>query len=273
MSSKQPDLINSYAEYVSFRNEFQENGAVDLTSRNWLSSTTVLLLAFLKSESGCPFVSNTESSAKGYLDQMVADPNWWRKKIKRLANSGSSYIPFSQLPAEEEDFKELFTRATELIKSYRSVGGQNAFKLVLSELTDNIYQHSRFGKSFMMCQAYKKKGYVELSFIDNGVSIPKNFEEHDIVFGADSRAISLAVDGQSTKDPVERGTGLGSSLRIYCEGGGAEAMIVSRNGAYYRKLNKSILYQLKDHQKFQGTLISIRIPMLQTDIEYTKFIA
>ena len=134
MPDKQPDLINSYAEYVSFRNEFQETGVVNLRGRKWLNSTTVLLLAFLKSESGCQLISNSESSAKGYLDQMAADPNWWRRKKKRLVNSRSSYIPFSQLPEKEDDFKELFARVTNLIKSYRSVGGQNAFKLVLSEL-------------------------------------------------------------------------------------------------------------------------------------------
>lgn len=272
MPTKQPDLIHSYVEYVQFRNQSIGTGVVNLKSRKWLNSTTVLLLAFLKSESGCQLVSNGDSDAKSYLDQMVADPKWWREKRKLQLNSRSSYIPFSELPEDEEDFKALFTRATELIKSYKSVGGESAFKHALSELTDNIYQHSQFEKSFMMCQAYEKKGYVELSFIDDGISIPGNFEDHDIKFDEDAIAISLAVDGQSTKDLVERGTGLGSSLRIYCEGAGAEAMIVSRKGAYYRKLQESTLYHLNDEQKFHGTLISIRIPVLQADIEYTKYI-
>ena len=270
MPPDQPELISSYVEFVGFRNRAQADGIIDLKNRKWLSSSSVLLLAYLKREYS-PTVISDRSNTKGYFDQMTQDPTWWIKETKLILSKWDSYIPFSQLPKEETDFKVLFAKLSDLIKSHKPNGGEQAFKYVLGELTDNIYQHSNFENSYVMCQAYKTKGYVELSFIDDGISIPGNFEKHKIGFEGDWNAISLAVSGWSTKDDYERGTGLRSSLRIYCEGAEAEAMIVSRNGIYYKKSQKTQLYRLDDQQKFPGTLISIRIPMRVDNIEIYQY--
>ncbi len=272
MPTEQPELVSSYAEFVDFRNQALTDGIIDLKNRKWLSSSGVLLLAYLKSEFSCAVISTGRSNAKGYLDQMTQDPMWWTKEIKLILSRGNSYIPFSQLPREETDFKILFAKISDLIRSHKPSGGEQAFKYVLGELIDNIYQHSNFENAYVMCQAYQTKGYVELSFIDNGISIPGNFEKHKIGFEGDWDAISLAVSGQSTKDDYERGTGLRSSLQIYCEGAEAEAMIVSRNGLYYKKSQETQLYRLEDQQKFPGTLISIRIPMKVDNIEIYQYL-
>ncbi|MEM0155956.1 MAG: hypothetical protein QW597_05075 [Thermoplasmataceae archaeon] len=205
MSQTQPELVTDYAEFVDFRTQAQEDHSVELKNRSWLCSTSVLLVAYLKTKYKCEVTSTGQSNAKGYYDQMTQDPMWWKKEIIQMSNARSSYLPFSELPQEETEFKTLFAKVSKLIESHTPVGGENAFKYVLSELTDNICQHSKFKKSFMMCQAYRKKGYVELSFIDDGISIPGNFEEHSIGFEGDWNAISMAVSGQSTKDNYERG--------------------------------------------------------------------
>ncbi len=271
MSQLLPELVTDYAEFVDFRNQSENEGVVNLESRNWLGSTSVLLIAYLKTKYKCEVMSTGHSKAKRYLDQMTQDPTWWRKEIKLLLSTGNSYVPFSVLPQEEDDFKTLYTKVSELLNVHKPVGGETAFKYVLSELTDNIYEHSEFENSFMMCQAYKKKGYVELSFIDDGVSIPKNFEKHEINFEGDWNAIEKAVNGYSTKDKDERGTGLKSSLQIYCEGAGAEAMIVSRSGLYYKRAEETKLFRLNEQQTFPGTLISIRIPMKIENIDIYKY--
>lgn len=272
MPMEQPELISSYSEFVDFRNKAKVDGIIDLKDRKWLSSTSVFLLAFLKAEYSCAVISTGKSNAKGYLDQMTHDPIWWTKDLKVIYSQRNSYLPFSKLPKEETEFKVLFARLSELIKSHKPSGGEYAFKYVLGKLTDNIYQHSNFEKSYIMGQAYKNKGYVELSFIDDGISIPGNFEKHKIDFEGDWNAILMAVGGKSTKDDYERGTGLSSSLKIYCEEARAEAMIVSRKGLYYKKNDETKLYQLNEQQKFPGTLISIRIPMKLNNIEIYKYL-
>ncbi len=272
MPTEKPELVSSYVEFVDFRKQAQVDGIIDLKNKKWLNSSGVLLLAYLKSEYCCEVISTGESNAKGYLDQMTQDPLWWTIETKLILNRKNSYVPFSQLPKKETDFKTLFARVSDLLKSHRPSGGEQAFKYVLGEPTDNIYQHSNFKNSYVMCQAYRNKGYVELSFIDDGISIPGNFEKHSIDFQGDWDAISLAVSGQSTKYDYERGTGLRSSLEIYCEGAGAEAMIVSRNGLYYKKSQEAELYCLDDQEKFPGTLISIRIPVKIGNIEIYEFL-
>ncbi len=264
--------ISSYLEFLKFRKVADSDGMIDLKDRKWISSTGVVLLAYLKEEYGYNIVSSDTNNAMGYFDQMTNDPKWWTKELKREMIHDRSYIPFSELPSENTTFKILFEKVGELMRFYAPIGGETPFKYVLSELTDNIYDHSKFTKSFIMCQVYKTKQYVEFSLIDNGISIPGNFEAHGIAFNDDSEAIEMAVNGESTKGDLERGTGLRSSLDIYCQGAKAEAMIVSRNGIYYRKSDKSYLANLDQDEGLIGTLISMRAPLRNYNIDIYKFL-
>ncbi len=268
-----PDFVNSYGEYLVYRESARNNGKIDLTGKKFLNSTTVLLLAALKLKENIDVVTSESSNAAGYLNNTCSTPNWWKSKIGKIIFGTGSYIPFSMLPNDHVQFKTLLGRIEELIGSYDSLGGPNAFNLVLTELTDNIYQHSGFDKAFMMCQAYEKKKYIELSFIDDGISIPGNFDKYKIDFDSDTRAINMAVLGTSTKNDLERGRGLGDSLSVYCKSVNAQAIIVSRGGFYYRKGEEIKLYKLSEEQEFQGTLVSLRLPILNKHIDYTKYVS
>lgn len=273
--SELPDFVKSYVDFIRFRDSAMKNGYIDLTGVNWLDSTTVMLLAFLRNKISYEIKSEDSNKALGYLSWVSGNPLWWTRNSSPLFDSlysRSSYIPFSELPERSSDFKVLLSKIHSLIKSYETLGGQNAFKYVQNELADNIYQHSQFQSAFTMCQAYLGKGYIELSFVDDGISIPGNFELHNIEFKNDWTAIRLATEGLSTKDPVERGTGLRSSLRIYCEGADAEALIVSRQGAYHRKSVNSTLFTLKEDQAFSGTIVCIRIPISPPEIPIAGYL-
>ena len=268
-----PDFVNSYAEYLEYRRSARNKGKIDLFGKKFLNSTTVLLLAALKLEENIDIVASDQSDAASYLNRMCSLPNWWNSRFGKIIFGTGSYIPFSMLPNDNDQFKTLLGRINELIGSYDSLGGPSAFNLVLCELTDNIYQHSKFDKAFMMCQAYEKKKYIELSFIDDGISIPGNFDKYSIDFKSDTEAINMAVQGTSTKNDSERGRGLGDSLSVYCKSVNAQAIIVSRKGFYYRKGEEIKLYKLSEEQKFQGTLVSLRLPILNKHIDYTKYVS
>ncbi|MHB1806889.1 MAG: hypothetical protein ACYCR2_07815 [Thermoplasmataceae archaeon] len=217
-------------------------------------------------------------NAKSYLDQMSLDPNWWKNGIplSNLIRTGNTYIPFSKIPLQVQKFADLGTKIYNLISDYKPVGGTNAFKYLMSELIDNMYQHSEFNIAYTMCQVIRKKKYVEICFLDNGISIPGNFERHEIDFKDDPTAIKMAVDGISTKgdyESGERGFGLQSTLNMYCEGAQAEAMVVSRNGIYYKNSKEYELYNLNADQLFLGTIISIKFPIRSKDIEYIRYLS
>lgn len=272
LADRLPALISSYLQYIQIREKAVKSGSINLTGADWINSTTVLLLSVLKSKLNCEVKSDGKSRAKQYVNVMIQDPMWWKNDAEVKHASGNSYIPLSQLPVDVKEFKNLLDKTDELMESYNSVGGKNAFSFVKGELSDNIYEHSKFEAAFMLGQAYPRKKYIELSFVDDGISIPRNFEEHGIAFDGDWKAIKMAVGGTSTKDPNERGTGLGGSLKIYCIGVGAEAMITSRNGIYYQNGPNVDVYELPDTTRLDGTLVSIRIPMTKKAIDIYRYL-
>ena len=129
---------------------------------------------------------------------------------------------------------------------------------VVSELVDNIYQHSQFTRALIMGQRYDRKDFIDLSFYDNGITIPQTFKEKGFNHEA-SYAIREALNGVSTKDE-DRGFGLRTSLNLFTKGLNAKFFIVSGNGAVHIDSDADNLYRLTDTGGLSGTLITVRIP-------------
>ena len=110
-----------------------------------------------------------------------------------------------------------------------------------------------------MAQKYINKRFVEISILDDGISIPGCFEKHDASFSDDCIAIASAINGKSTKDDG-RGFGLGSSVKLYVGGLGGELLLVSRNGALYKNRDTELSYNTGIAYQLHGTLISVRVP-------------
>ena len=88
------------------------------------------------------------------------------------------------------------------------------FYFLIRELIGNIYEYSGFSNASMMAQIYKQKRFVEITILDDGISIPGCFEKHGNVISSDSDAIISAINGKiSTKTEDEpRGFGLQKGL-------------------------------------------------------------
>jgi hypothetical protein len=150
-------------------------------------------------------------------------------------------------------------------------GGEDAIWYLLTELGNNIDNHSEFSKAFVMAQRYPRKGFTEFCAFDNGITIPGNFNKYGIDFENDSEAIALAMNGRSTKDELNgRGWGINSLIQLFTEGINGEMFIASRNGAIYINKEKIINYLARGKYKLDGTLVSIRIP--KGSINVTNFL-
>ncbi|RZB29146.1 MAG: hypothetical protein AEth_01478 [Candidatus Argoarchaeum ethanivorans] len=114
----------------------------------------------------------------------------------------------------------------------------------------------------MMAQIYKQKRFVEITILDDGISIPSCFEKHGNMISSDSDAIISAINGKiSTKTEDEpRGFGLLSSVKLYINGIGARLLLVSRNGVLYKNRDDENVYNTGEANQLIGTLISIRAP-------------
>ncbi len=182
--------------------------------------------------------------------------------IMKRNSRGVTYMPITYLPKDENLQEDAISELQTLYGYGRDYGGANFFIFLIGELIGNIYEHSEFSNASMMAQIYKRKSLVEITILDDGISIPGCFEKYGIAVPSDYDAILSAINGTiSTKTEDEpRGFGLRSSVRSCMGGIDAQLLLVSRNGALYKNRYKEIVYNIEGANQLIGTLISIRAP-------------
>ena len=239
-----PELVKSFTEFCEIRANHNGSKFLDLTDYCFFYPTTLVpILGFMVGNSLKPHL---HPGTHGYLSTILNPSN----------RTDKTYVPFRELtPANISDRDQILQQILELTDE--SYGGINALDYLLYELTNNIYEHSEFDKAFIMAQRYPKKGFTEICFFDNGISIPGNFSKYDLPFENDADAIDKAVNGLSTKDEFKhRGWGINTIVKIFTEGGRLdEIFIASGNGAIYISQDDSLLYKLGDNYRIDGTLI------------------
>ena len=133
----------------------------------------------------------------------------------------------------------------------------------------------------VMAEYYDKYNELDLCFIDNGISIPNNFNKYNISFKDDFDAVYNAINGKSTKNInsnyYERGSGLNNCINIVTNGYKGSVLIASKN-ALVSVNNKKTVNKLILDTPINGTLISFRMKNIEIDnsdfykcLEFIKF--
>ena len=137
-------------------------------------------------------------------------------------------------------------------------GGEFLLRFIINEIINNIEEHSYSKNSYFLSREYGDK--LELSFIDDGISIPKSLENAGIDFKNDCDAIDKAINGASEDKTNEllRGYGLNSSLNLVVRGNGGEILISSRKGLLHLDKYEKKFKELKKNY-IQGTQVSMLI--------------
>jgi len=229
----------------------------------------------------------------GSIDEIVAymrdkKPRWIppsdskvARYIKTVTNGSrfrlaklfrKSYLPMVPLPHDSNEAMRILERIYELHNHGRYCGGENAFKYLMGEIVDNVYEHSEFTDSFVIAQKYINRGFMDVCFFDNGITINGSFRKHGEPFESDSLAIGEALNGASTKGD-ERGYGLNTTARIYTEGIAGKILIVSGNGAVECYNQQQQSYQFGKAYQLEGTLVSVRMPYPAKEVNIYDFIA
>jgi hypothetical protein len=147
--------------------------------------------------------------------------------------------------------------------------------LPIGELLDNVDQHSRCDYGFATVQYYPKKDRLDFCIVDDGITIPGNYEEYEIDFETDLGAVKQALTkGLSTKtedDPMgrSRGTGLRTTANIICDGLSGELLVSSRRGTIHKRDGINEI----DHCYWDGTVIFGRLNVPKSNFDYTQYIA
>lgn len=249
-----PELLQEYIKFCNIREKAKRTNIINLSSCSWFYPTSLLPLANLLKENkgSMKCVPPINNNVNTYISTIM----------KGHYSRGSTYMPITHLPKDGNLQEDAINDLQSLYDGGKDYGGANCFIFLIGELIGNIYEHSEFSNASMMAQIYKRKKFVEITILDDGISIPGCFEKYGTVIPSDYDAILSAINGKiSTKTEDEpRGYGLRSSVKLYVDGVGAQLLLVSRNGALYKNRYNEIVYNTGGANQLIGTMISIRTP-------------
>jgi len=159
-------------------------------------------------------------------------------------------------------------------------GGSTSLSYLISELLDNIYEHSESINGYVFSQFLERDGMINLCIADTGITIAGSFEKADLyqreIGGNEAEALKLANEGYSTKNRPEaenRGYGISTSKSMLVSGMKGAFFMLS-GSAFHRYENGANDYiDLKDIFHWKGTIILMRIPtVLPEGFNYINYL-
>lgn len=257
-----PPLVQQFSRYLNDVETFRNTQTIDLSRVDFIYPTRLVLICnILLKNPNVTYIPPSDTLVERYVDTIISNVDIGTR----------TYIPLVRLPPDITQGAGRLERVYAIQETNKSVfGGEDAFKYVVGELVDNMYQHSNFTNGLIMGQKYPSKHFVELCFFDDGITIPQSFVNSGLTMKP-HEAIAHAINGSSTVDP-KRGYGLSTSARIFLEGLKGQVFVASGGGAVYLGDGDKQSYSLTGNSMLEGTLVSLRIPYPSPIIDIYKYI-
>lgn len=187
---------------------------------------------------------------------------------------GSSYVPITHVLKDNSDRKKLGREISNLLNKIIEKIPNNitGVSYILSELSDNIEDHSKYTCASIMAQYFPIKKEVEILVFDDGLSIPGVFSKNKLTFNEDYKAIEKALSGEIStpkifQNEIGRGYGLRTCKSLSTEDFKGELYVFSRKGSVISKHNqKNIVEDIKD--PLNGTFICVKIKLPKGEIPF-----
>ena len=184
-----------------------------------------------------------------------------------------TYLPlcsFAMTDANKDTFGSIIQSV--LMKQAGIRRGGSSLSYLISELLDNIYEHSRSNNGYVFSQYLEREGVIDLCIADRGITIAGSFQQaglyQDEIDGSETEALKLANEGYSTKNRPEaenRGYGISTSKEMLVVGMKGAFFMLS-GGAFHRYENGANDYiDLRNLFRWQGTVVLMRIPVVLPD--------
>lgn len=196
----------------------------------------------------------------------------WEERLNSYINK--SYLPlihFSTSTIEElaQQRNNVISCACRMIRDITNIPTNyySGISYLISEITDNIVDHSRQDRGWISFQHYPANGYLDLCLADSGRGLLKSYQEYRgendySHINTHIDALDNAIKGYSTKHLKERGFGVHTSREMLIKGLKGTFVMISGNAIMAN-------YKLTDFQCFyEGTLIMIRIPSQEPDSNF-----
>ncbi len=193
------------------------------------------------------------------------------KLLLRRSSFSRRVIEITEIPNKERESVRVISaiagvfrkRAGHILKHWLSDRVVDYFVTVISEICQNVFEHS-LDSGYLAMQTYSagKENIVRLCISDSGIGIEKSFENSGIRYDSPANLIELALTTPiSSKREFGYGLSQVSSIveklkgSIYFRSGGASVSTL-----YNRKsAGSSYLFLKNDLSHFNGTQISISL--------------
>jgi anti-sigma regulatory factor (Ser/Thr protein kinase) len=218
------------------------------------------------------------------FDRMLHFADEERENIETIMNkyADQSFVPlcsFAMTNANKDVFGSLLQQVI-MKQANIGKGGSSSLSYLISELLDNIYEHSCSENGYVFSQYLEKEGMIDLCIADQGITIYNSFRKAGLyqkeIDGKEIEALKLANEGYSTKNRPEaenRGYGISTSKEMLVIGMKGGFFMLS-GGAFHRYENGANDYiDLKNVFSWKGTIILMRIPVkLPTGFNYIDYL-
>ena len=218
------------------------------------------------------------------FDRMLYFDHEKREDVEAVMQkyTNKTYLPlcsFAMTNANKDAFGSIMKA---ILMKQTKIGqkGNSSLSYLISELLDNIYEHSQSPCGYLFSQYSAKEGVINLCIADTGISIAGSFEKAGLyqeeIDGNEAEALKLANEGYSTKNRPEaenRGYGISTSKAMLVNGMKGAFFMLS-GGAFHRYENGANYYiDLKNLFRWNGTIILMRIPIvLPDDFNYIDYL-
>ena len=264
--------LKEIIDFIRFINENPQakNIIISLTNIRFVQPTFILALAALsdslgKRGSALAIDQPAEGLCTSYLNKikfpMGIKPDElisWESKLKKYRYK--TFLPIINFPTDKSEVnssvrERLFSQLNFLIRDRLNLESdyENAVSYLISEISDNIIEHSGDERGWLMVQYYPNTLYLDICIVDTGKTILGSYLDSgrsDIK--DDTTAIEKALEGISTKS-IERGTGLRTSRAISMDGLEGDFVLYSGHALYFKKCINYLPI------RWPGTFVAIRI--------------
>lgn len=280
----------NYLIKVIAETEVAKNVIWDFADVTFLHPFFLAPLAIYKNTSGRDIECiNMSLRIQSYLnsicfDRMLHFGQEKREDVEAVMQkyTDKTYLPlcsFAMTDSNKDTFGSIIK--TVLMKQANiGQGGSSSLSYLISELLDNIYEHSQSPNGYIFSQYLENDGVINLCIGDTGITIAGSFEKAGLyqgeIDGKEAEALKLANEGYSTKNRPEaenRGYGISTSKAMLVIGMKGAFFMLS-GGAFHRYENGANDYiGLRNIFHWNGTVILMRIPVvIPEDFNYIDYL-
>jgi hypothetical protein len=229
-----------------------------LHADKWVTPFSLLPLAVYASRLRMRIsYGRNKSEVKGYLRNIR-----FPKGVNRIDSLSSTYLPLSRLSVESGD--EYLTRYEDRIigkvmDEKVRMSFQNSLKYLTSETVTNIKEHAQVDDYWLLAQYWPASETCEIAIADSGVGYLGSYRGTAYEVDTHEEAIKNVIHGCSSKDDVERGTGIPGMIKIFCEGYKGCVVIMTGDRLLYIEEENSDFYELDFN--WDGVFVGIRFKL------------